>query len=664
MPRRDDPGVFGKLARWVGIGGGAAKPAAVGALIPTGFAESEIDADGEGGKGRHLLRELTERRRRNDLVRKREFDQLRRLRRMAAVSSQPPQEDTGVDSETGGSSFQDTAIDNGSEERAMTLRKIDEIEEQMSRQWWKARPADGADRGRDGPGSRPPASSAPASAGTPATPAASMPAPGAPSAAGLPPATGRTPVHRPPASVFESTALQGEASRFATTGRTWAPPSSLSRPLDPTEMPLSVGGPPPQREAVVPAPAQLLVPDLELSDLELPDPARPDEDLHRDPSVSRLVDAGPGPWPGPQPALPGFVHDPLLEEAAIEFANADTAGAQGSLRALIDAASHQTAVEPAAHREYWHTLFDLYRALGQREAFETSAIAYAERFGLSPPAWVSLAAAAAPPPAGTADSYWRAPLQVGAEAVLHLQRGTAAASGAWWLDWSGLEGFDYDAVAPLLDLFGAWADLPAHLYFEGAERLLATLEARTLTGAADAEADWWRLRMETLRLLRRMDDYEQAALDYCITYEVSPPSWQAPLCDCRALPIGSHQAAVSDPMRHGADVGLTAGIAATPGSAVLAGEVGSDVATVLAHLDAAVAAQKQQAAAGREDLLVVDCTRLVRLDFVAAGSVLGWAATRHSEGLAIEFRHLHRLVGIFFNVTGISDYARVYLRID
>ncbi len=111
-------------------------------------------------------------------------------------------------------------------------------------------------------------------------------------------------------------------------------------------------------------------------------------------------------------------------------------------------------------------------------------------------------------------------------------------------------------------------------------------------------------------------------------------------------------------------IALLSACGGAPEAAMLAGEVGSDVATVLAHLDAAIELQKQVPLPGREDLLVIDCTRLVRLDFVAAGSVLGWAATRHAEGLAIEFRNLHRLVGIFFNVTGISDYARVYVRLD
>ena len=406
-------------------------------------------------------------------------------------------------------------------------------------------------------------------------------------------------------------------------------------------------GPRPTRAAV-------LHPDLELPDLVLPGVEPHDSGL------SQLMEGGPGPLAGPLPAQPGFEHQIALEEAAIEFANADIAASQASLRRLIDAAAHDASTGVEIEREYWHTLFDLYRAVGHRDAFEISAIAYAERFGRSPPAWVSLVAQMAAPAAATGDFRWRSPPMVGIAAVGVLKHGAAACNGAWWLDWSGLEAFEYDAVAPLLDTFTDWRDMSVQVYFEGAERLLAALEARTLAGAADAEADWWRLRMETLRLLGRMDEYEEAALDYCITYEVSPPSWQPPLCDCRALPIGSYQASLSDPL-------LPANAAAAPGvveAASLAGEIGSDVGMVLSRLDSAIALQRQQPVPGREELLVIDCTRLVRLDFVAAGSVLGWIASRHGEGLAIEFRNLHRLVGIFFNVTGISEYARVYVRPD
>ena len=607
-------GLIGKVVRLV-LPGGGPRSTLAGASGPS---EGETESEVEGGKGRQLLRELMERRRRNDLVRQREFDQLRRMRRLVAASSPGPS-DGGVDSEsveiTG---FEDTALDSNSEERAVTLRKIDEIEEQMSRQWWKTRPADPVDL--------PPEVVAEGDSRRLRDAAASRHQPLAPEAV----LDFGPQVPRPPTS-FAPTAYEGSG----------VPPPRMPRP------PRAIQ--PPLRPAA-------LVPDFELPDLELPDLELPDA------ALAQLVSTGPGPMPGPLPALPGFVHDPALEEAAIEFANADVDAAQHSLRGLIDAASARGESEEAV-RELWFTLFDLYRALGRREPFEAAAIAYAERWGRSPPAWVSLAADIAPLPAGTGDYYWRCPALVAAHTVARLRSGAEAATGAWWLDWSGLEGFEHDAVAPLLATFIAWSEQPAQIYFEGAERLLAALEARTLTGAADAEAAWWRLRMEALRLLRRMDEYEEAALDYCITYEVSPPSWQEPACDCRALQIGSHAASAADAdLLAETDSSYPQGPA--PDAAALVGEIGTDVGDVLARLDTAFALQAQNAMPGRDELLVIDCARLVRLDFVAAGSVLGWAASRHGEGMAVEFRNLHRLVGTFFNVTGISEYARVYVRPD
>jgi hypothetical protein len=32
------------------------------------------------------------------------------------------------------------------------------------------------------------------------------------------------------------------------------------------------------------------------------------------------------------------------------------------------------------------------------------------------------------------------------------------------------------------------------------------------------------------RLMRLQDEFELTALDYCVTYELSPPSWDDPVC--------------------------------------------------------------------------------------------------------------------------------------
>lgn len=113
---------------------------------------SELDApdsalpDGSGsGYSREAVKEMIERRQRNDFVRRREFDMLRKLRRREAAGAR----------EAGGtvaSSFHLNTVGRTSG-RALTLKKIDEIEQQMSQQWWKGRASrpGGVDDGADSP---------------------------------------------------------------------------------------------------------------------------------------------------------------------------------------------------------------------------------------------------------------------------------------------------------------------------------------------------------------------------------------------------------------------------------------------------------------------------------------------------------------------------------
>ena len=85
----------------------------------------------ETGYSREMLKEMIERRQRNDFVRRREFDMLRKLRqREAAGGARRPRRTP--------SSFNVSSTSGKTDGRALTLKKIDEIEEQMSQQWWKS----------------------------------------------------------------------------------------------------------------------------------------------------------------------------------------------------------------------------------------------------------------------------------------------------------------------------------------------------------------------------------------------------------------------------------------------------------------------------------------------------------------------------------------------
>jgi hypothetical protein len=80
-----------------------------------------------------------------------------------------------------------------------------------------------------------------------------------------------------------------------------------------------------------------------------------------------------------------FAHDPELEEASIRFANGDDKGAEAGLLEVLGPKGSRVG-----HDETWLTLFDLYRATGQQDRFESAAIEFAGRFGRSAPQWFSI----------------------------------------------------------------------------------------------------------------------------------------------------------------------------------------------------------------------------------------------------------------------------------
>ncbi|MEZ5640375.1 MAG: hypothetical protein R3E92_24875, partial [Burkholderiaceae bacterium] len=88
------------------------------------------DPEPDAGYSKQALKEMIERKRQNDFVRKREFDQLRKLRsRDPAVSPDM----------AGRPSYFQSSLPSNPDERAMTIKKIDEIEAQMSNQWWQGK---------------------------------------------------------------------------------------------------------------------------------------------------------------------------------------------------------------------------------------------------------------------------------------------------------------------------------------------------------------------------------------------------------------------------------------------------------------------------------------------------------------------------------------------
>ena len=600
------------------------------------------ESDKESTYSKQMLKEMIERKRRNDFVRKREFDMLRKMRRSEVMAGQDP---------AARPSFFQSSMPSKPDDRATTLKKIDEIEAQMSMQWWKTKHGEVSSRSGGAMSSQ--------------VPLEPISGPGA-------------------ASPLRSTAYTRTEPQDLVADKPHAPARVEIEPMRAASLTPS-GSTPPPRSAMAPLmPAgstrQAPLEPLAVARTPLPG-ARP---------PARAVSAG-MPNAGP-PSEPGgtssvgfsaskqfaidveeFAHDPELEEASIRFANGDDAGAEAGLMEVLGAKGARVD-----HDETWLTLFDLYRATGRQEGFETAAIDFARRFGRSAPQWFSIpeavgrmqAPAAAPAGGAQPPANWTCPATFGTQTLAAMSAAIAKAQPPWRLSWSKLNTIEEAAVEGLTRLFTQWANQTVQLRFIRADNFEQVLKHATPSGDKSVNPAWWKLRMEVLRVIHRPDEFELVALDYCVTYEVSPPSWESARCEYKPLQedgsyVPGHTIvgdAFHDSLSSGMSVGYSDTHAVGPNSQLasiatveLAGQILGDAKEALAMLE-----NKLMGA----DLMVISCARLIRIDFSAAGSLLNWVSSRQIEGRQVQFVDVHRLVAAFFNVIGISEHARVLARTD
>jgi ABC-type transporter Mla MlaB component len=205
----------------------------------------------------------------------------------------------------------------------------------------------------------------------------------------------------------------------------------------------------------------------------------------------------------------------------------------------------------------------------------------------------------------------------------------------------------------------------------GAAQLQKILLNATPPENRAVDPKWWLLRMEMLRVIHRPDDFELTALDYCVIYEVSPPPWSKARCDCKSLDE------YGDAMSPATIIGAPSGDNVYPSMLGMDSDFGLDFPSskpAMRFLSVELSGQIQGHAVAVLDTLEtsltgadkmqISCGKLIRVDFSAAGMLLNWVSARHAENRAVEFAEVNRLIAAFFNVIGITEYARVMTRTD
>jgi anti-anti-sigma regulatory factor len=267
------------------------------------------------------------------------------------------------------------------------------------------------------------------------------------------------------------------------------------------------------------------------------------------------------------------------------------------------------------------------------------------RFESSPPAWIDYkddAPLATAPGAGnpTGAPVIALPDVVDAGVVHHLEqlKQHSLTHQSITLDTSNVRSIDAVGAELLLRVVNAFKRASHELLVQGADQLITPLRAAVEAGRRDPSDAIWMLLLEVFRLLNRQHDFEETGIQYCITYEVSPPSWEPapPNLKTRAAVPQQQQAAAPEP----AD--------ALQWRGTLRGE-GEP------HFSRLVAASKT------EQKLVVDCMYLKRVEFATARHAGAGDQVRQA-GAPIEFRKVNNLIGAILALLGIDAGAQGQFR--
>jgi anti-anti-sigma regulatory factor len=319
--------------------------------------------------------------------------------------------------------------------------------------------------------------------------------------------------------------------------------------------------------------------------------------------------------------------DAAAEEAAVLFANGQDEAARAGLEDAVRA--HQSG----QGERLWLMLFDLYRLLGQKAPFEALEIDFVRTFEKSPPAWRDTSVARGKSKSkevATGSLLFRGELTGDNTKAFELIQQALDKNPKLRLDLSKVKCIDAGGCGLLLDSLQRAKKATQEIELLGRESILSLIEACVEVGVPENQ-ECWLLLLELLQLQGQHEAFEDAAINFAVTFEVSPPSWEAKRV---AQPE-------PEPEQQTSDQALDAEVY------TLTGEIRSSRFPDLATY------------AEMHNPLVIGCDTLRRIDFISAGAMLNILSSVKRTGRQIVFHHPNHLVAELFGVVGLTAVAAV-----
>lgn len=318
--------------------------------------------------------------------------------------------------------------------------------------------------------------------------------------------------------------------------------------------------------------------------------------------------------------------DPLqacVEQVVVLYANGQDAAARSLLETFV------RSYRGPEGKRFWLLLFDLLQMTGDRAGFDKLCVDYAEACEMSPPTWSSGLSAVQPASAspGPSKIFLQGVLtSEGALPVTALGKLIGQKTPVT-VDCSKLIGCDDEVAGQLADLLCKARKTRLSVTLGGTDGVIDRLNTRLQVGQV-AHEPAWRLLLELLQRHGTQEQFEERAVDFAVTFELSPPSWEA-------RPVAA-KPAVSPATSRPADE-----------AHYLSGELkGCRFDDLSAFLES-------------REQPILDFSGVRRLDFVSAGQLVNRLAPYKAAGREIIIRSPNHLVAELMAVVGLNKQARI-----
>ncbi|MGL5004465.1 MAG: hypothetical protein ACRDAM_16105 [Casimicrobium sp.] len=222
---------------------------------------------------------------------------------------------------------------------------------------------------------------------------------------------------------------------------------------------------------------------------------------------------------------------PSLENAALMFAHGNPAAATAALVHAIDTPERKQPL-------VWLCLFDLYARAGDRTSFDDLALKFVVQFAKSAPSWDEMSARTGATPAkspaaaaaGKARALLRGsmndPTVPAINVLLETSKQKNSTMQRMDVDINELDGVDDVCGTLIAGALAAIRRRGVFVSFRGLDAAINRLSAPLQPMVKENKGQWY-LVLELLQWSGYHEKFEDRAVDFAVTFEISPPSWES-----------------------------------------------------------------------------------------------------------------------------------------